>query len=148
VARIPRRRFPDGVYHVTGRGVARSDIYLDAADHRLFLVLLRGAVERWDWTFYVLCLMPNHYHFIVETTGPRLSAGMHRVNGVYASSFNERYERSGHLFGDRFYTRLIDSDAQLEAACRYVLDNPVRAGLCRTAADWRWSWSRYGYDTS
>jgi REP element-mobilizing transposase RayT len=128
--------------------VARAPIYLDRDDHRLFLVLLRIAVERWSWLFHVLCLMPNHFHLVVETTGPRLSAGMHYVNGVYAETFNAKYERSGHLFGDRFNTRVVETEKQLLATCRYVLENPVRAGLCATPAEWPWSASRYGFDTS
>jgi REP element-mobilizing transposase RayT len=148
MARQPRRLILDGIFHVTSRGVARTPICLDADDYRLFLVLLRSAVDRWKWDVHVLCVMPNHIHVIVATTGARLSAGMHRVNGVYAATFNTKYERSGHLFGDRFHTRLIESEAHLEAACRYVLDNPVRAGLCATAADWRWSASRYGFEAA
>jgi REP element-mobilizing transposase RayT len=131
---------------VTSRGVARTPIYRDSEDYRLFLVLLRIVVERWSWAFHVLCLMPNHLHLVVETTGPRLSAGMHYANGVYANTFNGRYERSGHLFGDRFHTRLIESEEHLLTACRYVLNNPVRAGLCKRASDWPWSYSRYGFD--
>jgi REP element-mobilizing transposase RayT len=148
VARQPRRRFLDGTFHVTSRGVARSALYRDGHDYRLFLALLRDAVDRWAWHVHALCLMPNHFHLIVETTTPRLSAGLHRANGVYAQTFNARYERSGHLFGDRFHTRVIRDEAQLVATCRYVIENPVRAGLCATAADWPWSYSRYGLDTS
>jgi REP-associated tyrosine transposase len=146
VARKPRRLFLHGTFHVTSRGVARSTVYRDANDYRLFLVLLRDAVDRWDWDVHVMCLMPNHFHLVVGTTGPRLSAGLHRANGVYAQSFNARYDRSGHLFGDRFFTRMIESDEQLRAACRYVLANPVRAGLCKSPADWPWSASRYGFE--
>lgn len=148
VARQPRRAVLDGIYHVTARGVAQAVIYRDDEDHLLFLRLLASVVDHWAWTFDVLCLMPNHYHLVVRTTGPRLSAGLHRVNGVYAQSFNTKYERSGHLFGDRFHTRVIESEEHLGAACRYVLENPVRAGLCATAADWPWSRSRYGFETS
>jgi REP element-mobilizing transposase RayT len=147
MARQPRRCVLDGIYHVTSRGVARAPIYVDADDYRWFLVLLRTTVDRWDWAFHVLCLMPNHFHFVVETTGPRLSAGMHHVNGVYAETFNAKYERSGHLFGDRFHTRVVRDETHLLAVCRYVIDNPVRAGLCATAADWPWSASRYGLET-
>ncbi|MDQ3823677.1 MAG: transposase [Actinomycetota bacterium] len=143
MARKPRRHVPDGTFHVTSRGVARSTVYRDAHDYRLFLVLLRDAVDRWAWHVHVLCLMPNHFHLVVEATGPRLSAGLHRVNGVYAQSFNARHERSGHLFGDRFYTRVVRDEAHLREVCRYVLQNPVRAGLARTAGDWPWSYSRY-----
>ena len=147
VPRQPRRLILDGIYHVTSRGVAGSPIYLDGEDYRLFLVLLT-AVDRWNWAFHVLCLMPNHFHLVVETTGPRLSAGMHRVNGVSAETFNAKHRRTGHLFGARFDARLIQDEAHLLAASRYVLENPVRAGLCRTAADWPWSRSRYGFETS
>ena len=148
VARQARRRLLNGTFHVTSRGVARSTVYRDAHDYRLFLVLLRDAVDRWAWDVHVLCLMPNHFHVVVETTGARLSAGLHRVNGGYAQSFNSRHDRSGHLFGDRFHARVIRDEEHLLAACRYVLDNPVRAGLCATAADWPWSASRYGFETS
>jgi REP element-mobilizing transposase RayT len=126
--------------------VARDAIYLDFEDGLLFLRLLRSVVEHWLWSCHVLCLMPNHYHLILETTGPRLSAGMHRLNGVYAERFNAKYRRSGHLFGDRFHTRIIEDEDHLYAAYRYVLNNPVRAGLCKTAADWPWSCSRYGLE--
>ena len=145
--RLPRRRFPDGTYHVTSRGAAGCPIYLDGDDYRLFLVLLRDAVDRWEWFVHVLCLMPNHFHLVVTTTGPRLSAGMHRVNSVYAGTFNAKHERQGHLFGDRFHSRMIDSDEYLQNACRYVLEKPVRAGLCASPADWPWSASRYGFET-
>jgi putative transposase len=148
VPRRARRETLEGIYHVTSRGVARSAIYLDAEDHRHFLVLLRRVVARFDWDLHVLCLMPNHFHFVVETTGPRLSGGMHSLNGIYAQSFNARHARSGHLFGDRFHTRVIADDEQLPAVCRYVLENPVRAGLCARPSDWPWSYSRYGFDTS
>ena len=146
--RQPRRRVLHGTFHVTSRGVARTTLYRDADDYRLFLVLLRDAVDRWDWEMHVLCLMPNHFHLVVATTAPRLSAGLHRVNGIYAQSFNARYERSGHLFGDRFFARVIESEEHLHAACRYVLENPVRARLCATAVDWPWSASRYGFETT
>ena len=137
----------EGTFHVTSRGVARSTVYRDANDYRLFLVLLRDAVDRWAWDVHALCLMPNHFHLVVATTAPRLSAGLHRANGVYAQSFNARHERSGHLFGDRFHTKVIRDEEHLRAVCRYVVENPVRAGLCATSADWPWSYSRYGYET-
>jgi putative transposase len=146
--RAPRRRLPDGSYHVTSRGVDGCPIYLDGEDYRLFLVLLRTVVDRWDWFVHVLCLMPNHFHLVFDTTGPRLSAGMHRLNGVYAETFNAKHERRGHLFGDRFFSRVIRDEAHLREACRYVLENPVRAGLCASPADWPWSASRYGVETA
>ena len=93
---------------------------------------------------HALCLMTNHYHLVVETPRPQLSAGFHRLNGVYAQRFNNRHERRGHLFGDRFWSSVIDSEEYLAAVCRYVLGNPVRAGLCELSHDWPWTHSRFG----
>ncbi|MBA2460538.1 MAG: transposase [Actinobacteria bacterium] len=146
MTRIPRSLLPDGTYHAMSRGVARSTIFRDQDDRQLFLRLLLKVVERWSWEFHALCLMGNHYHFVIDASREALSAGMHRLNGVYAHGFNDRYNRSGHLFGDRFVCRVVEGDDYLHDLCRYVLGNPVRAGLCERAQDWPWSWSRYGFD--
>ena len=101
VARLPRYLLPaEGIYHVTARGVARSLISRDDDDRRLFLVLLAREVRRESWNCHVFCLMPNHYHLIVDTQLEKLSRGLHRLNAELAQSFNQRYKRSGHLFGD------------------------------------------------
>ncbi len=139
MARRPRSQLPDGVYHVTARGVARCLVFLDDEDRLAFLGLLAAAVGRHAWCCHALCLMGNHYHVVVECSQPNLSAGFHRMNGMYAQSFNSRHGRWGHLFGERFAALPIESERHLEAACRYVLENPVRAGLCERPEDWRWS---------
>jgi REP-associated tyrosine transposase len=145
MARRPRSLLPDGFFHLTARGVARTAIYRDDGDFRFFLGLVRHVTERFAWRWHALCLMPNHYHFVVETTRAALSGGMHRVNGLYAEAFNMKYERSGHLFGDRFAARAIEDEEYVRAACRYVVYNPVRAGFCEHPADWPWTHSRYGF---
>jgi putative transposase len=139
VPRRPRNLLGDGTYHVTARGVARSDIFRDTHDYRLFVRLFAEAVERFEWRCHAFCLMPNHYHLVIETRLASLSSGLHRLNGMYAQRFNKRHERWGHLFGERFEARLIETERHLRAACRYVLDNPVRAQLCRKRSDWPWS---------
>jgi hypothetical protein len=83
------------------------------------------------------CLMPNHYHVVVDTSGVNVSAGMRRLNGLYAQWFNGRRGLSGHLFDDRFYSRRIESTAHLLEVSRYVVLNPKRAGLCDHPAGWR-----------
>ena len=138
--RLPRSALPsEGIYRVTTRGVARAAISRDDGDRRLFLVLLARAVWLESWTCHVFCLMPNHSHLIAETSLARLSSGLQRLNGVYAQEFNERHRLSGHLFGDRFACFAIRDDDHLRNASEYVLQNPVRAGLCDNAAEWRWS---------
>ena len=145
VARIPRTAFPDGLFHVGARGVARMPIYLDDEDRRSFLRLLGLMTARFAWSFHAFCLMTNHYHLVVDCTRESLSRGLHTVNGIYAQGFNEKYERWGHVFGDRFWSRSLEEE-DLERTCIYVMENPVRAGLCKTATDWPWSASRYDLD--
>ena len=148
MARLPRHVFPDGIYHVVTRGVDGTPIYRTRADRREFLELLLGVARRNEWTCHALCLMTNHYHLVVEALREQLSAGLHRLNGVYAQAFNERYARRGHLFGDRFWCGLIEDEEELATVCAYVVNNPVRAGLVDTPHRWPWSASRYGVDVS
>ena len=146
MARRPRSALPDGIFHVTTRGVDKCAIYHEDADQLFFLRLVRSVTRRYDWEFYALCLMGNHYHFVVHAARELLSPGMHRLNGIYAQAFNKKYGRTGHLFGDRFATRVIEDEDYLAEACRYVINNPVRAGLCERASDWPWNGCRYGLD--
>jgi len=144
VARLPRSSFPSfGVFQITTRGVERRPVFLDRDDRLSFLGQLWQAVDRFEWKVYVICLMTNHYHVVAEGRRELISRGMHRLNGAYAESFNAKYGRSGHLWGDRFALWQIRDDAHLRATCRYVLLNPVRARLCERATDWEWSWSRF-----
>ena len=87
--------------------------------------------------------MDTHYHLVLSPGRDlRVARAMQTLNSVYAREFNQRYERRGHLFRERYTCTEIASRAHLKAACDYVLDNPVRAGLVRDALDWPWS----GYD--
>ena len=142
--RILRTTLPDGYFHITARGVEQRAIYLDRDDCRTFLRLFAATTDSYGWSVYAFCLMGNHYHLVLEATREALSGGVQWLNGVYAQRFNERYERWGHLFGDRFRSWVIDSEDYLYDACRYVLNNPVRAGLCELPEDWPWSDSRWG----
>src|SRR5436190_2165975 len=89
MTRVPRGALPDGIFHVTGRGAKRAAIFRTDADYSEFRALLLRIAERFGWVVHAYCLMPNHYHLIVESTQPHLSQGMQRLNGRYAQSFNE-----------------------------------------------------------
>jgi putative transposase len=128
-----------GVHHVYARGVERRVIFLDDDDRRLYLALLRGVVERFEWHCHVYCLMANHVHLLIQTCVPNLGAGMHMLHGAYARLFNERYARVGHLFQNRFGSRLVQDDLAFEKVAAYILENPVAAGLCLSEDDWPWS---------
>jgi REP element-mobilizing transposase RayT len=83
--------------------------------------------------------MGTHYHLVVESTQQRLSDGMKRLNGVYALRFNRRHGRRGHLFGERFASYVLRDERHPQAATDYILQNPVKAGLCRDASGWPWA---------
>jgi putative transposase len=146
MARQPRRELPDGVFHVTSRGVNDEQIVLDDEDRSTFVRLLRDTVRRYGWRCYAYCVMTNHYHLLVGSSREALSSGLGRLNGFYAQGFNKRHGRRGHLFGDRFSAFVVEGDEYFEAASRYILLNPVRAELCSTARDWPWSDSYFGKD--
>jgi putative transposase len=134
-----RPQIPGAIHHVTARGVDGCAIYRDSRDRVAFLDRLADVVDRCKWQLLAYCLMTNHYHLVVRTSWPTLSRGVQRLNGMHAQRFNQRHRRRGHLFGARFGSPRLESDAHLLLACRYTVRNPVRAGLCTTPAAWRWS---------
>ena len=123
---------------MTARGVRRLPLYTCPDDYRLFLDVLGLVAGRFGWRILAYCLMPNHYHLVVETPEPNLSAGMHVLNSRYAHAFNDRYRHTGHVFEARFGA-LLERDAHLLELVRYVHRNPVRALLCREPGEWEWS---------
>lgn len=137
--RPPRFQVPGGIFHVTTRGVAGCLIFVDDADRESFLAILGLCVSRHGWEILDYSLMGTHYHLIVRTPEANLSRGMQLLNGCYARSFNHRYGRRGHLFGDRFHDVFQQTDGQLVETKRYVANNARDAGLCVDPADHPWS---------
>lgn len=139
MARRPRRETPDGVVHVTSRGNRRQDIYLDVIDRHRFNAEVAEACARFGVVCLAYCQMRNHYHMLLKAAQRDLSRMLHRVNGVYAQAFNRRHGMDGHLFQDRFHGAAVLSDVHLLLLFRYILMNPVRAGVCASPEEWRWS---------
>ncbi|WP_297183447.1 transposase [uncultured Enorma sp.] len=133
-----RSRAESGFYHVMLRGNGRQLIFEDDADRREFLSCLDNAIEREGVSLIVWCLMDNHVHLIIDDPHNRLSTVMYRIGMKYAMYFNNRHQREGHLFEGRFKSSPIESDEYLVQAVRYVLNNPVAAGIS-TLEDYRWS---------
>ena len=109
-------------------------------DARFYLELIDHVTrEVAEWSVLTYCLMPNHVHLVVDATVNELSLAMHRLNGLYAQRFNREYGYRGHLFQGRFHAKPIHDEAHLPGSIRYVVLNPVRAGLCAHPSHWRWS---------
>ena len=117
----------------------RAQIFEDDADRKLFLKILGQVVKRFNWLCHAYCLMDNHYHLLIETPEGNLSAGMRQLNGVYTQAFNRSHGRDGHLFKGRFKAILVEKESHLLELCRYIVLNPVRAGIAAQPADYRWS---------
>lgn len=139
MARPLRIEYPGAVYHVTSRGNAREDIFLADADRRKFLSVLAETVEKYNWLCHSFCLLDNHYHLVIETPDPNLSLGMRQLNGVYTQAFNRAHQRVGHVFQGRYKAVVVEKDDHLLELCRYVVLNPVRAGMASRPGDWKWS---------
>ncbi|MEK6804980.1 MAG: transposase [Nitrospirota bacterium] len=139
MARPLRLEFPGALYHLTARGNARQPIFLDDTDRQQFLRLLSREIQQQQWRCYVYCLMGNHYHLVIETPEPNLSRGLRRLHGTYTQWFNRRHRRVGHVLQGRFKSLLVEKERYLLELCRYVVLNPVRAGMVTDAGDWEWS---------
>jgi putative transposase len=139
MARPLRIEFPGAVYHVTCRGNAKNDIFLDDSDRHVFLSILGETVGRFGWLCYAYCLMSNHYHLLFETPMGNISDGMQYLNGVYTQRFHDFHETTGHVFQGRYKSVLVEKESYLLDLSRYVVLNPVRAGLVSSPELYRWS---------
>jgi putative transposase len=139
MARPLRIELSGGLYHVTSRGDRREDIYFSEDDRRAWLEVFGQVCERFNWVCHAYCQMTNHYHIVVETPEGNLSQGMRQLNGVYTQRVNRTHGRVGHVFQGRFKGILVEKDAYLLELSRYVVLNPVRAGMVADCRDWPWS---------
>jgi len=139
LARPLRLEYEGAVYHVTSRGNAQEDIFLNDRDRARFLEVLGDVVARCGWICYAYCLMTNHYHLLVETPHADLSRGMQLLNGAYTQWFNRSHGRVGHLFQGRFKAILVEKESHLLELARYIVLNPVRAKMVRSVRDWPWT---------
>jgi REP element-mobilizing transposase RayT len=98
--------------------------------------VLGAVVRRFNWLCHASCLMDNHYHLVIETPERNLPPGMRQLNGVYTQRFNRRHGRVGHVLQGRYKAILVERESYLLELCRYVVLNPVRAGLVQAPSDY------------
>lgn len=124
--------------HIIVRGIGRQILFEDDADRRKYLFFLRKYSAENDITLLAYCLMENHVHLLIHNANGASPIFMKKMGISYAYYFNQKYDRSGHLFQDRYLSEVIGDDAYLLAAFRYILNNPQKAGICK-ASEYKWS---------
>src|SRR4030042_3730114 len=134
-----RIEYPGAFYHVTARGNEKKDIFRAKKHYERFIGYLESATERYGARIHCFCLMPNHYHLLLETPGGNLHRILHHLNTSYTNYFNAITGRTGHFFQGRYHAILVDRDSYALELCRYIHLNPVRAQLVSDPSEYFWS---------
>ena len=144
MSRPLRIEYPNAWYHLMNRGRRGEEIFFDKHDYQMFIDLLVETTEMWNFRVSAYCLMPNHYHLLIQTPNANISRGMRHLNGVYTQRFNRRHFCDGSLFRGRYKSILVDGDSYLLQLVRYIHRNPLKAGLTDKIYKYVWS-SHKGY---
>jgi len=139
MSRPLRIEFPNAWYHVMNRGRRKEPIFTEKKDYFIFLNTVKETCEVWHLRVAAYCLMPNHYHLLVQTPRGNISRCMRHIDGVYTQRFNRRHGCDGPLFRGRYKSLLIEEDTYLLQLVRYIHRNPLRTGLAERIDDYPWS---------
>ncbi len=143
MGREPRIEIAGIPYHLIIRGNNRGTIFLDENCFIRYIELLRGYKIRLKYKLYCYCLMPNHIHLILEASEKApISKIMQCINTCYAHYFNKKFKRTGHVLQGRYKSIIIKDNEYLLHLSRYIHMNPVKAGLCKRAEDYKYSSAR------
>jgi len=144
MSRPLRIQYPGAWYYVTNKGRRRKNIFSTNEDYVAFIEVLKEAVSLWNIKVTAYCLMPNHYHLLLQTPEGNISRCMRHINGVYTQRYNRRNKYDGQLFRGRYKSILLDSENYLMVLVRYIHRNPLRAKMVTGLEDYAWS-SHNGY---
>lgn len=140
--REARKQSATDLYHIMLRGIDGMDIFREKDDRKMFVTLLKQQISE-SFKIYCYCLMSNHIHCLIKSE--KLSFHLHKLAATYAMWFNHKYERRGYLYQDRFKSEPVEDETYFIQCFRYILQNPVKAGLCHHASQYAWSSYPYYY---
>lgn len=123
--RCAREKAEDSIFHIMVKSIKEVPLFRENKDKDLYLNILKGYQEIYGFKVYGYCLMDNHAHFIIDVNGADISKIMHSINFKYAMCFNRKYDRSGHLFQDRFRSKIVTNERYLIALSAYIHNNPL-----------------------
>ena len=128
MARLARLKSADAIFHIMCKSISEVDLYRDSDDKEMYLRLVKKYKKLYNVKIYGYCLMDNHAHLLVDANGADISKVMHGINFSYAMYFNKKYHRDGHLFKDRFKSKIVDNDQYLKTVSLYIHNNPTDIG--------------------
>ena len=134
--RQARKKSSVGIYHIMLRGVNQQQIFEDSEDCDKFLQVLKDCKAISEFKLFAYCLMGNHIHILLQETNEPIELLMKRIATRFVYWYNIKYQRVGHLFQDRFKSEPIENDAYFLTVLRYIHQNPIKAGICKTVADY------------
>ena len=137
--RTARKPANSNIYHVMLRGINRQNIFEEDEDRIQFLNAVIRCKEKSGFKLHAFVLMTNHIHFLIETNEEPLDIIFKRIGTSYAVWYNRKYQRAGHLFQDRFRSENVETDQYYATVLRYILQNPVKAGMVSRPEEYRWS---------
>ena len=140
--RRKRQKSNSGIYHVITRGVNRQPIFEEPKDYRKYLEFLEECKTSCKFELLAFCLMTNHVHLLIRQNGDPLDKIFRKLNTSYAVWFNSKYQRTGHLFQDRYKSEPVDDMAYFLTVLRYIHQNPLKAGLEKSIGS-GYMWSSY-----
>ena len=139
---MPRRartKSRSGIYHVMIRGINRQNLFEDDEDRYRFIEILKECKDISGYELYAFCLMTNHVHMLLKEIGEPLEVIFKRIGNRYVYWYNEKYQRVGHLFQDRFRSEAVEDEAYFLTVLRYIIQNPMKAGMEREPGSYRWT---------
>lgn len=142
MARMARKVSQSGIYHIMLRGINRQPIFTDEGDCAKFIEILCMCQKISQFRLFAYCLMGNHVHLLLQAGEEPIELAMKRIGTRFAVWFNKKHSRVGHLFQDRFRSKPVENDRYFLIVLRYILYNPVKAGLCMKPEDYRMSSAR------
>ena len=139
VPRIARKISSTNIYHAMIRGINRQNIFEEDDDRICFMKILGYCKEISGFKLYAFVLMDNHIHLLIEPSGEPLNTVFSRIETRYAKWFNQKYQRTGYLFQNRFRSEAVETDQYFMTVLRYILQNPMKAGMENRPGSYRWS---------
>lgn len=137
--RQARKQSATGIYHVMLRGINQQTIFEDNEDREKLLNTLKEYKAVSGYKLFAYCLMSNHIHLLIKTEKENLDLIIKRIAGSYVYWYNWKYRRCGHLFQDRYKSEPVEDDAYFLTVLRYIHQNPVKSGLCKSVGDYKYS---------